>query len=160
MTETLLVLNAGSSSIKFQLFGVLPGDGLELKLKGQMDGIGTRPRLRVRDDRGDVLVDSTYTATEVPDVAEATRRAGGWLRQQYAAARLVAVGHRVAHGGPVFTAPVCVDEGVLKVLERFIPLAPLHQQYQIGAMGTLAALGGALRSGGDAAATDSASNGQ
>ena len=136
--DTFLVINAGSSSLKFNVYVVGAGDALFLTSRGQMDGIGTRPRLRVRDDRGDVLVDSTYTATEVPDVAEATRRAGGWLRQQYAAARLVAVGHRVAHGGPVFTAPVCVDEGVLKVLERFIPLAPLHQPYHIGPMRTLA----------------------
>jgi acetate kinase len=57
MTETLLVVNAGSSSIKFQLFRVLPGDRLDLQLKGQMDGIGTHPCLTAKDATGKVLID-------------------------------------------------------------------------------------------------------
>ena len=62
MTETLLVVNAGSSSIKFQLFETLPGDRLELKLKGQMEGIGTHPRLVAKDAAGTVLVDAGLRA--------------------------------------------------------------------------------------------------
>jgi acetate kinase len=136
--EALLVINAGSSSLKFNLYVVGAGDALFLTAKGQLDGLGTRPRLRVRDDRGAVLVDSRFTAAEVPDLAEATRRVGEWLRERYAAARLVAVGHRVAHGGPVYAAPVSVDEGVLQTLEQFVALAPLHQPHHLRPMRTLA----------------------
>jgi acetate kinase len=75
---------------------------------------------------------------DVPDLAEATTRVGTWLRERYADASLVAIGHRVAHGGPVYAAPVGVDETVLKTLERFVPLAPLHQPHALRPIRTLA----------------------
>jgi acetate kinase len=129
--DALLVVNAGSSSVKFNVYVVGAGEGLFLMSRGQMDGIGTRPRLRARDDRGATLIDTSFTAVEVPDVAEATSRVAGWLRGRYADANLVAVGHRVAHGGPDYAAPVAVDGSVLTVLERFVSLAPLHQPHHL-----------------------------
>jgi acetate kinase len=129
--DALLVVNAGSSSVKFNVYVLGAGEGLFLMSRGQMDGIGTRPRLRARDDRGATLIDTSFTAGEVPDLAEATSRVAGWLRGRYADADLVAVGHRVAHGGAVFAAPVAVDGSVLTVLERFVPLAPLHQPHHL-----------------------------
>ncbi len=60
MTETILVLNAGSSSIKFQLFAVAADDRLERRMKGQIEGIGTRPRLVAKDVEGEILVDETW----------------------------------------------------------------------------------------------------
>jgi acetate kinase len=137
--DALLVVNAGSSSIKFNVYTIGAGDALFLMSRGQMDGIGTRPRLRALDDRGATLIDKSFGADEVPDLADATGRVGGWLRERYADANLVAVGHRVAHGGPVYAAPVRVDDGVLKVLEQFIPLAPLHQPHHLRPMRALAA---------------------
>jgi acetate kinase len=129
--DALLVVNAGSSSVKFNVYVLGAGEGLFLMSRGQMDGIGTRPRLRARDDRGATLIDTSFTAGEVPDLAEATSRVAGWLRGRYADADLVAVGHRVAHGGAVFAAPVAVDGSVLTVLERFVSLAPLHQPHHL-----------------------------
>jgi acetate kinase len=129
--DALLVVNAGSSSVKFNVYVLGAGEGLFLMSRGQMDGIGTRPRLRARDDRGATLIDTSFTAGEVPDLAEATSRVAGWLRGRYADADLVAVGHRVAHGGAVFAAPVAVDGSVLTVLERFVPLAPVHQPHHL-----------------------------
>src|SRR6185503_10452878 len=99
--DAFLVINAGSSSLKFNVYVVGAGESLFLMSKGQLDGIGTRPRLRARDDRGGTLVDKSFTTTEVPDLAEATGRVGAWLRERYPDARLLAAGHRVAHGGPV-----------------------------------------------------------
>ncbi|HEY2994520.1 MAG TPA: acetate/propionate family kinase [Methylomirabilota bacterium] len=125
---TLLVLNAGSSSIKLSLFEIVDGRGLRLAAKGQMDGIGThQPRLRARDAEGAVLADEKYSAGEVPNVAAAMTHCGGWLRAHLEGAAPAAVGHRVVHGGSTYTAPQRIDDGVLAALERLIPLAPLHQ---------------------------------
>jgi acetate kinase len=78
--QTILVVNAGSSSVKFQIFGIEQATELKQLIKGQMDGIGVRPRLRASGANGDPLIDQTYTAGDVPDVATAMRTAGAWLR--------------------------------------------------------------------------------
>jgi acetate kinase len=132
MKDTILVVNAGSSSLKFAVFENGSGpDGLTLQIKGQIAGIGTHPRLRARDTKAPGPVDLEYPAGEVPDVSTAMARAGEWLRAQLGGSLPGAVGHRVAHGGPAFAAPVAVDDGVLATLERFIPLAPLHQPHNL-----------------------------
>jgi acetate kinase len=131
MADALLVVNAGSSSIKFSVYAIDDGAELVLSSKGQMDGIGTRPRLRVRDGKGLSLLEQDFELHEVADVAQAMSRVGAWLRQQLDGAVPVAVGHRIAHGGPVYSAPVIVDDTVLATLERFIPLAPLHQPHHL-----------------------------
>jgi acetate kinase len=125
--DTLLVANAGSSSIKFQLFEVGAGGRLELELKGQLEGIGTRPHLAAKDAAGRVLVDDAYAPGEIGDVAAALDRLEGWLTQQLGGVRPLAIGHRVVHGGPTYSAPVLIDDAVLAELETFVPLAPLHQ---------------------------------
>jgi acetate kinase len=127
MADTLLVVNAGSSSIKFSVYEVAAGSDLALAYKGQIEGIGTRPRLRARDRGGATLVDTQLEAAEVADVPSAIARVGAWLREQLGGRLPVAVGHRVVHGGPVYSAPVALDDEVLAVLERFVLLAPLHQ---------------------------------
>jgi acetate kinase len=127
MTETLLVLNAGSSSIKFQLFETLPDDLLGLKLKGQMEGIGTRPRLVAKDATGAALSDQAYEPDAVGDVPGALDQLDGWLIAQLGGVKPIAIGHRVVHGGPAFARPVLVDDDVIAQLDRLVPLAPLHQ---------------------------------
>lgn len=125
MAETLLVLNAGSSSIKFQLFTVNPGLGLELK--GQIEGIGTRPRLEAEDGQGAPIVDRSFEKAEVSDVAGALERLQDWLQGRLEGALPIAVGHRVVHGGPTYAAPIRIDGEVIGRLERYVDLAPLHQ---------------------------------
>jgi acetate kinase len=124
--DTILIVNAGSSSLKFQVFGTDGMERLDRLIKGQIDGIGTRPRLRAESSGRKVLADQSYPSAKIPDLPAAIREAGSWLRdgQQLA---LVAVGHRVVHGGPKFDRPVVVDAEVLTQLERFVALAPLHQ---------------------------------
>ena len=124
--DMILVINAGSSSVKFQVFAI-DGKGEPRRLiKGQMDGIGTRPRLRAEGADKVPLIDRSYVPAEVGDVAAALQTAGTWLRE---AQKLEpsAVGHRVVHGGPKYDRPVLVDPTVLADLERYISLAPLHQ---------------------------------
>src|SRR5258705_13251097 len=98
MDGTLLVVNAGSSSIKFSLFEVADGRELRLASKGQMDGIGTQSRLRARDLEGAVLVDEKFSAADVPDVPVAMMKVGGWLSTHLGGVVPLAVGHRVGPG--------------------------------------------------------------
>jgi acetate kinase len=124
-TETILVVNAGSSSLKFQLFA-LADAGLERRLRGQIDGIGVRPRLKASGADGVAVVDHTYMPEEVRDLPAALSVARDWLRTagDY---KVVAMGHRVVHGGPDYAHPVRIDAEVLKQLSAFQDLAPLHQ---------------------------------
>ena len=125
--STVLVVNAGSSSIKFQLFERQAQEGLELELKGQLEGIGTRPHLLAKGAQGTLLVDDSYPAEQVGDVRAALARLGDWLASQLEGVRPAVIGHRVVHGGPRFSAPVLIDDRVLAELETLVPLAPLHQ---------------------------------
>ena len=124
--DTILVVNAGSSSVKFQVFATDGGRDLTRLIKGQMDGIGARPRLRATAADGAVLIDQSYAAERVADVPTALGLAGAWLRGERKLA-LIAVGHRVVHGGPEYDRPVLVDQKVISKLDRYVSLAPLHQ---------------------------------
>ncbi|BCX19290.1 MAG: acetate kinase [Geminicoccaceae bacterium] len=126
MAETILVLNAGSSSIKFELFEVGAEDRLDSRFAGQIEGIGVKPRLAVKTASGRVLVDRPVPLDDAADVERALAVVEAWLEAELEGP-LTAVGHRVVHGGPRFAAPVRVDETVLATLETFVPLAPLHQ---------------------------------
>ncbi|SFH68089.1 acetate kinase [Bradyrhizobium sp. Gha] len=128
--DSVLVVNAGSSSVKFQVFAV-DGEGrLRRLIKGQVDGIGSRPRLRANGAGGDPMADRAYPIEAVGDVPAAMAIAGEWLRNEVRIQPL-AVGHRVVHGGPEFEGPVLVDHGVVARLERFVALAPLHQPHNL-----------------------------
>jgi acetate kinase len=123
MTDSILVLDAGSSSTKFELFDVA-GDAISARFAGQIEGIGTaRTRLRAKEHGGAVLVDRQV---EAADLVAAQDVVGSWLRAHLGGSPL-AVGHRVVHGGPDFANSVLVDDEVLARLERLVPLAPLHQ---------------------------------
>jgi acetate kinase len=124
--QTILVVNAGSSSLKFQVFAAGADDAPQCQIRGQVDGIGTSPRLRATDAHRKPLADTALDTTEVGDVAGAVRVAAGWLRSTQDTVP-TAVGHRVVHGGPAFAQPVLVDTKTLQQLEQYIPLAPLHQ---------------------------------
>jgi len=124
--DTILVVNAGSSSVKFQVFGVDGNRPPARLIKGQMDGIGTRPRLRAEAADKTPLVDESYASERVTDVAAALAAAGAWLADTQKLAPM-AVGHRVVHGGPDYDRPVLVNDKVLANLERYVTLAPLHQ---------------------------------
>ncbi len=124
---TILVLNAGSSSIKFQLYDIGPGDTLSRRFRGQIDGIGTaHPRLRARDGNDAPLVDDALDPAAAADGEAAQAVLGGWILERLGAPPL-AVGHRVVHGGPDLAAPALVDDALLAKLEKLVPLAPLHQ---------------------------------
>ncbi len=122
--DTILVVNAGSSSLKFELFAV--GTALTRLVKGQLESIGTTPHFAAKNAKGEQVVNRSYSSAGVPDLASAMHHVGAWLRDQHEG-QLVAIGHRVVHGGPDYARPVRVDQHVLEELERYVPLAPLHQ---------------------------------
>jgi acetate kinase len=134
--DTILVVNAGSSSVKFQVFGIDPAGGLSRLIKGQVDGIGSRPRLKAEDHSKALLVDRDYPSDRVSTVPEAINEAATWLRELRKFS-LFAVGHRVVHGGPDYSKPILVDRSVLARLERFNSLAPLHQPNNLAPIRTL-----------------------
>jgi acetate kinase len=108
------------------VFAIEGSADLKFQIKGQVDGIGTQPRVRTRGVDGMPLVEWHFETHEVADVAAALHVAGAWLREQFDIDP-VAVGHRVVHGGPKHDRPVLVDAGVLAELEQYVCLAPLHQ---------------------------------
>jgi acetate kinase len=136
--DAILVVNAGSSSVKFQIFGLATAGVPQRLVKGQMDGIGTRPRLRAENSDGSSLADKAYRPQEIPDVPAAIDATADWLRETQRF-RLLAVGHRVVHGGPSYDRPVVVDQRVLKHLEQYNSLAPLHQPNNLAPIRSLLA---------------------
>src|SRR6185503_2663824 len=137
MSETILVLNSGSSSIKFQLFAVCARNQLERHMKGVIDGIGVHPRFRAAGIRGEGLADKTWPAAEVGTVPAALDKLVIFLRDRMGGRLPRAVGHRVVHGGPTYAAPTVVTDTVLDQLECFVPLAPLHQPNNLAPIRTI-----------------------
>jgi acetate kinase len=123
--EALLVINAGSSSLKFQIFGIATA-GLERQVRAKLDGIGTRPRLKATAADGTELIDRSLDRTDVRDLPAALSVARDWLAT-LRGFDLRAIGHRVVHGGPDYVRPVLIDTTVLDRLSSYQDLAPLHQ---------------------------------
>jgi len=129
MRDAILVLNAGSSSIKFSLLG---GNPLAPIAGGQMEGIHTRARFLARDAAGRTIAEKQWPADAKLGHEGALAHIVDWLKSAYGSEhRLAAVGHRVVHGGADYGAPVRVDAAVLAKLERLVPLAPLHQPHNL-----------------------------
>jgi acetate kinase len=136
----ILVLNAGSSSLKFSLFQSDDADAeLRSTLEGQVDGIGqSTARLVVSKQSAEGRTSQPLSAAEAGDHRAAIDCVRAWLRAHGGVLHLAAVGHRVVHGGSLFDAPVRIDKSVIEQLERLIPLAPLHEPPQVAAIRALA----------------------
>src|SRR5689334_23124458 len=130
MPNAIAVLNAGSSSIKFSLFG-LHAERLEPRLHGQIEGIYTAPHFIARRANGELEAEQSWSEGETLDHAGALDHLVAYLRKSLSGDRLVGVGHRVVHGGLEFSGPVRLDAQVLAALEQFVPLAPLHQPHNL-----------------------------
>ena len=130
MSDAILVVNAGSSSIKFSVF-LERGDALDLLLGGQIEGLYTTPRFKAKDAAGAVVGERQWMADEPLGHDGAVTHLAGFLREQLGQHRLAAVGHRVVHGGLDYAAPVRLTAEIVGHLEQFIPLAPLHQPHNL-----------------------------
>ena len=130
MADSILVLNAGSSSIKFSLF-VERGGGLDVGLHGQVEGLYASPRFIAKDASGSTVGEKSWSEGAQFDHERALDYLFGFIRGELSGFRLAGIGHRVVHGGLEYTRPVRVDAGVLARLDKFVPLAPLHQPHNL-----------------------------
>jgi acetate kinase len=144
VTDAILTINAGSSSIKFALFERGEPLAPQAALRGELDGIGAQPRLKARDAQGAVLAELTFAELAGLPADEQHRRSLDflvrWLDEHDNAWRIVAVGHRVVHGADRYAAPVALSPADVDALAGFVPLAPLHQPYNVAGIRALAAL--------------------
>ena len=139
--KAVLVLNAGSSSLKFALFATEPALADRAALSGQIEGIGATPSLSARDADGNRHHEPIRTSGgQTAQHEGALDHLFGWLRGHNPNLDIVAAGHRIVHGGERYSAPVVLDETVLAELDAFVPLAPLHQPHNLRAVRALAAL--------------------
>jgi acetate kinase len=130
MNDAILVINAGSSSVKFSTF-VAANGALELKLRGQLEGLFTSPRFVAKDTKGKVVGEKAWGDGVKLGHEGALEHLRTFLRGLAAEIRLVGVGNRVAHGGMKYSQPVRVTAEILGDLEKFVPLAPLHQPHNL-----------------------------
>jgi len=137
MNDYALVLNAGSSSLKFCVFQRPEEAEWRLEARGQIEGIGTAPRLSVKDANDEKIEDKKLVGT-LKDAGEAIDALASWLRSRYGGSRVLGVGHRVVHGGKNYAGPVIVTPQVMKDLDDLVPLAPLHQPYNLAAIRAVA----------------------
>jgi acetate kinase len=140
MTDVVLVINAGSSSVKFAAFSELSQPVPVRLAHGQVDGIGDAARLRVWSHDGAVLEDQPMTLATDPEQKhdDALARVFGWLARHAGDRHLLAVGHRVVHGGASFDRPVRVTPQVMQELTQLVSLAPLHQPHNLAAIRAIA----------------------
>lgn len=127
---TILVLNAGSSSIRFALFDFLDESTLISRYRGSVDGIASAARLQAGTGRGDWQ----QHAINAPDHHAALQQILQWIAANHSIAPIVAAGHRVVHGGEIFTQPTQIDPTTLAALGSLTPLAPLHQPHTLDAI--------------------------
>jgi acetate kinase len=138
MPDAFLILNAGSSSLKFSVF--VDGNPPILVLHGQLEELMTSPRFSVRDASGNVIGKHEWESGTELGHEKAIEFLFDWGRNRTLnEVQIVAVGHRIVHGGVKFTGPIVIDRQILEELEALIPLAPLHQPHNVTAIKAVAA---------------------
>jgi len=134
MDDFVVVLNAGSSSLKFSIYRRPESGSWGLGARGQIEGIGTAPKFSAKDGSGSRLVDDALDKATVRDARSALDVLAKWLRSSYGGSRVLGVGHRIVHGGSRFAGPTQITPQVLADLRQLIPLAPLHQPHNLAAV--------------------------
>lgn len=139
MTDGILVLNVGSSSVKFAVYLDAP-DPASALLRGKIAGIGTQPVFSAADAAGRAVPPDSFPPLE---------RAAGhdaviadlltWAQAHRGGVTIRAAGHRVVHGGRRHAGPARVTDALLAELEALSPLAPLHQPHNLAAIRCVAA---------------------
>jgi acetate kinase len=137
MADAIVVVNAGSSSIKFSLFLARDGE-LVSDVRGQIEGIYTEPRFVAKGRDGATKSEKAWAEGKLGHDA-ALRYLMDFLKGELADDKLIGVGHRVVHGALDYREPVRVDAGVLAKLEKLVPLAPLHQPHNLAPIRVLLA---------------------
>ncbi|MBF9232398.1 acetate/propionate family kinase [Microvirga alba] len=134
MMPVFAVINAGSSSLKFQIFEISNLAEPRVVYRGFFEGLGEQAHLIVKDHCGLLAAKQTWNPDERFGHGEALVHLVSWTRQHRAGYKLVGLGHHVVHGGLEFPGPVLVDDHVIRTLEALVPLAPLHQPHNLEAI--------------------------
>ncbi len=138
MREPILVINAGSSSVKFSVFETAGDRSLTAGLRGEVAGIGTSPRLKIADAQSRIVADAAVSGDDHRAAIAAIHH---WFAGHVGGeAEFAGIGHRIVHGGAAYSDPVVIDAQVVARLEELIPLAPLHQPHHIAAIRAVAAV--------------------
>lgn len=140
MTQAVVSLNSGSSSIKFALFTLEDSGNPRLSAGGKIERIGIAPSLAIRSIAGETLHAHIWADGAGLSHAELLEYLFAWARGHLDGHEIVAIGHRVVHGGTEFAAPCRLDEAILAKLEKLCPLAPLHQPHNLAAIRAIARL--------------------
>lgn len=139
--KAVLVLNAGSSSLKFALYPINGELATEPAFSGQVEGIGATPEITLKTASGARIQEAVRTSgSQSEQHRDALNHVFGLLTQHNPDLEIVAAGHRVVHGGDHYSAPTRLDEAVLRTLDTFVPLAPLHQPHNLRAVRAVATL--------------------
>ncbi len=136
MNNAILVINAGSSSVKFSVF-IAANANLELKVRGQLEGLFTSPRFVAKDPQGKVVGEKSWGDGVKLGHEGAIEHLRIFLREHATGIQLAGVGHRIAHGGMKYSQPVRLDKTILADLEKLVPLAPLHQPHNLRPIGVV-----------------------
>ncbi|MBY6263015.1 acetate/propionate family kinase [Azospirillum sp. 412522] len=138
MSNAILVINAGSSSLKFSVFRDHGGGDPVVTINGQISGIGTQPVFEAKDAQRHPLAEKSWGAGEPSDRTALLSYLLDWIEERLEGATLIAAGHRVVHGGVRHAAPVLLTPSLLDELDGLVPLAPLHQPHNLAAIRALA----------------------
>lgn len=136
MKEAILIINAGSSSIKFSVY-ISEAKKLILQSKGQIEGIGVKPNFLAKMPSGEVLQKQEWQNSKEINHEFLLKYLIDWLNHNLDGAKVISAGHRVVHGGVEFDKPVLVNDEIIAKLEKLIPLAPLHQPHNLSAIKAL-----------------------
>ncbi len=140
MKQGILTINAGSSSIKFALFSLDHPISPDAEVSGQIDGIGTNATKLIAKNRAGERIADQLIAGDAVSHTQALDAMLKWFLATYTGWQIVSVGHRVVHGGDLYSQPTVVDAQVLEHLTGFIPLAPLHEPHNVAGIKALQAL--------------------
>jgi acetate kinase len=144
MADLILVVNSGSSSIKFSAYAAMDGEEPALLFKGQVEGVGLAPHMTAKDAKGATIAEKHWPSGAKADHEEVLDSLISWTGTRLGGRKAAAVGHRVVHGGTAFAGPTLIDGAVLVKLESLCPLAPLHQPHNLAAIRAIAALAPSL----------------
>ncbi|PWC32662.1 acetate/propionate family kinase [Azospirillum sp. TSO35-2] len=136
--KAILVVNAGSSSLKFSVFRDSGAGDPVVTINGQISGIGTQPVFEAKDAQRRPLEGKSWGPGEPSDRTALLGYLLDWIHERLEGATLIAAGHRVVHGGVRHAAPVLLTPALMDELDGLVPLAPLHQPHNLAAIRALA----------------------
>ncbi|MFT3760849.1 acetate/propionate family kinase [Thauera sp.] len=139
--KAVLILNAGSSSLKFALYAINGDVAAAPAVSGQVEGIGATPEITLKTADGQRIQEAVNASgSQGEQHRDALDHVFKLLTAHNPNLEIAAAGHRIVHGGDRYSAPVVLDARLIDELEDFIPLAPLHQPHNLRAVRAVAAL--------------------